>query len=51
MVSKLRAAIIGATGYGGVELIRILSQHPHVEIAMVISTSQEGQDFQKFIRI
>ncbi len=47
MVSKLRAAIIGATGYSGVELIRILSQHPHVEIAMVISTSQEGQDFSK----
>lgn len=28
----IRAGIIGATGYGGKELIRILSRHPEVEI-------------------
>lgn len=28
----IRAGIIGATGYGGRELIRILSRHPEVEI-------------------
>lgn len=38
-MSKLRVAIIGSTGYGGVELIRFLVHHPHVEITSVISSS------------
>ncbi|MDF2724928.1 MAG: N-acetyl-gamma-glutamyl-phosphate reductase [Paenibacillus sp.] len=42
MSGKLRAAIIGSTGYGGVELIRLLLQHPQVEIASVISSSSAG---------
>jgi len=42
MSTKLRAAIIGATGYGGVELIRLLLSHPHVEITSVISSSSAG---------
>lgn len=42
MGAKLRAAIIGSTGYGGVELIRLLLQHPQVEITSVISSSQAG---------
>lgn len=42
MSGKVRAAIIGATGYGGVELIRLLLQHPNIEIASVISSSQAG---------
>lgn len=40
--SKIRAAIVGSTGYGGVELIRLLLQHPHVEITSVISSSSSG---------
>jgi N-acetyl-gamma-glutamyl-phosphate reductase len=40
--SKLRVAIIGSTGYGGVELIRLLLQHPNVNITSVISSSQAG---------
>jgi N-acetyl-gamma-glutamyl-phosphate reductase len=42
MTTKLRAAIIGSTGYGGVELIRLLLTHPHVEITSVISSSSAG---------
>ncbi|TDF93477.1 N-acetyl-gamma-glutamyl-phosphate reductase [Paenibacillus piri] len=42
MSTKLRAAIIGSTGYGGVELIRLLLTHPHVEITSVISSSSAG---------
>jgi N-acetyl-gamma-glutamyl-phosphate reductase len=42
MSTKLRAAIIGSTGYGGVELIRLLLTHPNVEITSVISTSSAG---------
>lgn len=39
---KIRAAIVGATGYGGVELIRLLQAHPWVEITSVISSSSPG---------
>ncbi len=38
----LRAAIVGSTGYGGVELIRLLESHPHVAVTSVISSSQAG---------
>lgn len=41
-MNKIKAAIIGSTGYGGVELIRILAHHPYVEIASVISSSSAG---------
>ena len=44
---KVRAGIVGATGYAGVELVRLLSGHPHVEIAAVSSVSFGGQDFSK----
>lgn len=33
----IRAAIVGGTGYTGVELLRILAQHPKVEISAVTS--------------
>ncbi|MBC8570548.1 N-acetyl-gamma-glutamyl-phosphate reductase [Zongyangia hominis] len=36
--------IIGATGYAGVELIRILHGHPQVHIRALGSVSFEGQD-------
>ncbi|GIP35621.1 N-acetyl-gamma-glutamyl-phosphate reductase [Paenibacillus sp. J2TS4] len=42
MNTPIRAAIIGATGYGGVELIRFLLRHPKVEITSVISSSSAG---------
>nr|WP_150959399.1 N-acetyl-gamma-glutamyl-phosphate reductase [Aneurinibacillus sp. XH2] len=43
MNSSIRAAIIGSTGYGGVELIRFLLRHPNVEITSVISSSSAGK--------
>ncbi|WNQ11612.1 N-acetyl-gamma-glutamyl-phosphate reductase [Paenibacillus aurantius] len=42
MTQPIRAAIVGSTGYGGVELIRLLLQHPHVDITSVISSSTPG---------
>ncbi|SDE50573.1 N-acetyl-gamma-glutamyl-phosphate reductase [Paenibacillus sp. UNCCL117] len=42
MTTRLRAAIVGSTGYGGVELIRLLLTHPNVEITSVISSSTAG---------
>jgi N-acetyl-gamma-glutamyl-phosphate reductase len=41
-MAKLRAAILGGTGYVGGELLRILSRHPEVEIEFVSSESQAG---------
>ncbi len=38
----MRVAIVGSTGYGGVELIRLLVQHPHAKITSVISSSTAG---------
>jgi N-acetyl-gamma-glutamyl-phosphate reductase len=38
-----RVAIIGSTGYGGIELVRLLANHPHMRIAHVVSTSQAGE--------
>jgi len=44
MAAKIRVAIIGSTGYGGVELIRLLLKHPNVEITSVISSSSAGAE-------
>ncbi|WP_067936318.1 N-acetyl-gamma-glutamyl-phosphate reductase [Alicyclobacillus kakegawensis] len=38
---KVRVGVIGATGYSGVELMRILSQHPHVVITYVAGNHHE----------
>ncbi|MGP7817960.1 N-acetyl-gamma-glutamyl-phosphate reductase [Niallia sp. 01092] len=37
----MKAAIIGTTGYGGVELIRILHTHPEINIQSVHTTREE----------
>ena len=37
----MKAAIIGTTGYGGVELIRILHSHPLFTIKSVHTTREE----------
>ncbi len=38
----IKASIIGVTGYTGVELLRILVNHPHVEIAYLTSRQHEN---------
>ncbi len=39
----LKVAVVGASGYTGVELIRLLIGHPEVEIVSVTSRQHEGQ--------
>jgi len=41
----IKAAIIGATGYTGAELVRILSGHPDVKITVVTSRQYVGVPF------
>lgn len=43
MDKKIKVGIIGATGYAGAELFRLLYSHRNVEIAAVSSTSFEGK--------
>ena len=40
---KIKAGILGATGYAGVELARRLLRHPGAELAAIGSVSFEGQ--------
>ena len=39
----IQAGVIGATGYAGAELVRILSGHPQAKLAAVSSVSYAGQ--------
>lgn len=41
----IKAGIIGATGYAGSELVRILSSHPEVEIKTLTSQSYAGKKY------
>ncbi len=38
----MKAAIIGVTGYSGIELVRLLENHPYVNIQSIHSSSQVG---------
>ena len=42
MASKLKTAILGATGYSGFELARILLRHPGVETPVMLQRSGES---------
>ncbi|MFC2014083.1 N-acetyl-gamma-glutamyl-phosphate reductase [Chloroflexota bacterium] len=42
-MSKTRVGIINVTGYSGIELARLLYQHPEVELASVTGRSAAGQ--------
>lgn len=41
-VSMLRAAVVGAGGYAGIEAARILLAHPGFELTCVVSDANEG---------
>lgn len=39
----IKAAVLGATGYAGIELVRLLTNHPEVEIGLLGSKSFAGE--------
>lgn len=41
----IKAGIIGATGYAGQELVRLITQHPQAEIVTLTSHSYAGRDY------
>lgn len=46
-IDMLKVGIIGASGYTGGELIRILAHHPQVEITAITSRSHEGKKLEE----
>ena len=38
----IKVGIVGATGYTGVELLRLLASHPQAEVTVITSRSEEG---------
>jgi len=44
-MKKFKIGIIGATGFTGSELVRILTHHPQVEITVITSESRKGEKF------
>lgn len=38
----IKAGIVGGTGYTGVELLRLLAQHPHCELRAITSRKEAG---------
>ena len=45
MTSKVPVGIIGASGYGGVQLVRLLLEHPELEIVYLGGDSSAGKQF------
>lgn len=43
----VKVGIVGATGYTGAELVRILSNHPRVELSVLTSESYAGLPYEK----
>jgi N-acetyl-gamma-glutamyl-phosphate reductase len=44
-VEKLKVGIIGASGYGGVQLVRLLLEHPYIELVYLGGDSSAGKEF------
>ncbi len=42
-MNSVKVAIVGASGYSGEELVRLLLSHPHAELAAVTSRQYAGQ--------
>ena len=38
----IKVGIVGGTGYTGVELLRLLAQHPEAHVEVITSRSEEG---------
>ena len=43
----IKAGIVGGSGYAGLELIRLLQQHKHVELEVVTSRVDKGKSLEQ----
>ena len=39
----IKVGIVGATGYTGAELLRLLAVHPEAEVTVITSRSEQGK--------
>lgn len=44
MKNKINVSIVGGSGYTGIELLRLLSQHPHINIHHITSRGDKGRN-------
>jgi N-acetyl-gamma-glutamyl-phosphate reductase len=44
MGTRLKTAVLGATGYSGVELTRLLARHPQTEAPLLFRRGMEGEE-------
>lgn len=52
-MKKIRACLVGISGYAGMELARLLTTHPAIELTMACSRAEAGRklgDFYPFLR-
>ena len=42
-MEKIKVGVVGATGYAGAEICRLIAGHPAAELASISSVSYEGQ--------
>ena len=43
-MAKAKIGVLGASGYTGSELVRLLLRHPHAEIALLTADRRAGQE-------
>lgn len=43
MLAPRRAAVVGASGYAGAELLRLLAGHPQIDVVLATGDTQAGQ--------
>ena len=48
MLDRLKIAVIGATGYTGLDLVYLLSKHPKVKILYLCATKNLGKKISYF---
>ena len=44
---KAKVAVLGASGYTGAELVRLLLRHPHVQIVLLTAERRAGQELRQ----
>lgn len=52
-MAKIKAGLVGISGYAGMELARLLAAHPKIELTMACSRAEAGKklgDFYPFLR-
>ncbi len=44
MTGKLKTAVLGVTGYSGLELVRLLSRHPHLDKPVLLGRQGDAEN-------